>query len=89
MQFSRLPDDWNPSPELMIWAQIKRPDLTLPAIEDEVENFKEFWFNARGKHAEKKDWDRAFQTWIRRAANRRQYSSPYKSLNQPGGDVVL
>lgn len=65
--WSRLPDDWKPSAHLLAWATEKRPDLTPSEIQDETENFLEFWTNTQGTKAEKRDWDRAFQTWMRKA----------------------
>lgn len=86
--WTRLPEDWQPSAELMQWAIGKRPDMTRTDIQDEVENFKEYWDNKRGKAGEKKDWDRAFQTWMR---NTRQRYKPrfQQQHNSSGGGVVL
>lgn len=89
----RLPEDWQPSAELIAWAKAKRPDMTLSQLEDEAENFREYWHNKRGKEGEKKDWDRAFQTWIRNARTRYtpgQPRPPYRpQYNRPDGGVVL
>ena len=84
--WSRLPDEWTPSPELLNWAVLKRPDLSLEEIKDQAEIFTEHWQNKRD-NAEKKDWNRAFQTWIRRAtAPRRPYN--YRPPGGSGGLVV-
>lgn len=82
----RLPEDWTPTPELLDWAQKKRPDLYHSEVLDEVENFTEFWHNKQGKEAEKKDWDRAFQTWIRKCNVR--FRRPGHQPPSHGGLVV-
>lgn len=83
--WSRLPQDWQPSAELMEWARGKRTDMTLEEIKDETENFLEFWLNKQGRDAQKKDWNRTYQTWMRRAVTRRRpgYRPP------DNGGVVL
>lgn len=62
---SRLPDTWGMSPKLDDWVRAEYPWLDPPA---EEEKFIDYWTAAAGQKARKLDWDAAFRTWIRKAA---------------------
>jgi hypothetical protein len=87
-EWTRLAEDWKPSLMLMAWAKMKRADLSASQIEDEIENFLEYWINKPGKAGEKKDWDRAFQTWIRKATIRYKPKN-YHNYTSNNDGVVL
>ena len=59
----RLPDDWQPSQDLIADISKKHPgvDLTSEAIK-----FRDYWHQAAGATSVKKDWDRAFRNWVRK-----------------------
>lgn len=61
---TRLPKDWQPSPDELRWAQDARPDLNLKV---EVESFRDYWTAKPGKDGRKLDWVATFRNWIRRA----------------------
>jgi len=58
----RLPDDWQPSNELLEWAKQQRPDLDTLT---EIDNFCDYWHAESGARASKLDWNAAFRRWIR------------------------
>lgn len=58
---SRLPDDWNPDPSLVEWAEKERPDID---VRHETDCFRDYWI-ANGKP--KLDWSATYRNWIRRA----------------------
>lgn len=57
----RLPEDWEPTPELLAWAKAKHPTVNT---ETQTELFKNH-FLANGKTMV--DWSRAWQNWIARS----------------------
>lgn len=59
---SRLPDDWEPSAELVEWFRSKRPDLNLAAT---VEAFKDYWHSRHDPKAHRVDWALSFKSWAR------------------------
>ena len=61
---SRLPADWQPSPDELRWARDARPDLAVTA---EVESFRDYWIAKPGKDGRKTDWTATWRNWIRRA----------------------
>lgn len=61
---TRLPKDWQPTPEELRWAQDARPDLNLTV---EIESFRDYWIAKPGKDGRKLDWVATFRNWIRRA----------------------
>lgn len=63
---TRLPDNWQPSPELIEYARTKRPGLN---IADQIESFRDYWHAKAGAGARKVDWGLTFKNWIRSAYN--------------------
>lgn len=59
----RLPDDFVMPDDWKDWARDKRGWSTAD-IETEAENFTDYW-QARGSGATKRDWRKAWQTWVR------------------------
>ncbi|KAF1005452.1 MAG: hypothetical protein GAK28_03204 [Luteibacter sp.] len=64
---TRLPNDWQPSPELIAWARTDHPQVNLRI---EVPKFRDYWHAKAGKDAAKRDWSGTFRNWIRTAAER-------------------
>lgn len=60
---SRLPDNWEPSAQLIDWAKAERPDVDPSR---EANAFRDFWRAKPGKDGRKTDWDATFRNWIRR-----------------------
>jgi hypothetical protein len=58
---TRLPDDWQPSDDLLSWAKQKRPDLNLA---DTALLFCNYWQAKAGKDACKLDWGKTFKNWV-------------------------
>lgn len=75
----RLPDDWQPSPELIDYAN----DRNLNP-EREAEDFRDYWHSKAGATAMKLDWAATWRTWCRRSADRRQE----RFLNNPNHSNV-
>jgi DNA-binding MarR family transcriptional regulator len=65
---SRLPDDWQPSPQSFVKARQRLPDKS---IEDELVKFTNYWLSKAGRDAIKLDWGRTFDNWIITASERR------------------
>ena len=74
---SRLPEDWEPSADMLAWAKAERPDIDPLA---ETENFRDHWLAKAGKDATKLDWRRTWRKWIRGA-----YARPKPRLAAVGG----
>lgn len=58
----RLPEDWQPSPELIAWARAERPDIDPYK---ETEAFRDYWRGIPGQRGCKLDWDGTFRNRIR------------------------
>jgi hypothetical protein len=64
----RLPDGWVPDAAGVEFAQ--RHGLTGKRLQDEADQFRDYW-NARGDaQARKLDWAATWRTWVRRGATR-------------------
>jgi len=78
----RLPADWQPTPEMLTWANTE-----FPAVDSrlETDNFKDYWAAEGGAKARKLDWCAAWRNWIRRSAERapRMTSFPAKPQQDP------
>jgi len=66
---TRLPDDWQPTPELVQWALKECPDVNHRR---ETEQFRAYWLSKAGKDATHKRWDLTFQKWMRTAQQQRE-----------------
>lgn len=64
---TRLPKDWQPSPEEQRWATDACPGIDA---QREAEKFRDFWTAKSGKDATKLDWTATWRNWIRNAADR-------------------
>ena len=63
---TRLNEDWQPSSDLLRWAEHDFPQVDLPL---EVAKFVDYWIARADKGAIKLDWDRTFRNWIRNSAS--------------------
>lgn len=61
---SRLPADWQPTPDELRWAMDARPDLDVSL---EVERFRDHWIAKSGKDGVKNSWTATWRNWIRGA----------------------
>jgi hypothetical protein len=66
---TRLPDDWQPSADLIAKARKQFPSVDLVA---ETEAFRDYWHAKAGKDATKVDWDLTWTTWMRRTHKQHQ-----------------
>jgi len=64
---TRLPEDWEPNPELIRWVQ-----ENCPGIDGRIQTmkFRNYWISKSGKDATKMDWDRTYQNWMIESAER-------------------
>ena len=58
---SRLPEDWEPSDELIAFMSKERPDLNPSHT---IMKFCNYWQAKSGKDATKLDWNKTFQNWV-------------------------
>lgn len=61
---TRLPDDWEPSPILLAWAESVFPGFDTTG---ETEKFRDWARSAPGQKGVKRDWDAAWRNWMRRS----------------------
>lgn len=61
---TRLPSDWKPSAEDLVFARKERPDLDHQA---EADKFRDYFIAAPGAKGRKADWPATWRNWIRRA----------------------
>lgn len=78
-QGTRLPANWQPTPEQISWAKGKRPDLD-PSLQAEM--FRDYWHAKPGKDGRKVDWEGTWRNWIR---NGRAIARPPPSAPRVGG----
>lgn len=81
---SRLPDDWQPTPELVTWAQRERPDVALRV---EIEVFRDYWHARPGAGALKLDWAKTFRNWIRKAEGGKHHGRRLSAVEQVERDI--
>lgn len=76
---TRLPADWQPSPDDLRWAHDARPDVDAKR---EVECFRDYWIAKPGKDGVRLDWSATWRNWIRRS-NANKTSKPSTSAESP------
>lgn len=74
---SRLPEDWQPSPKLIEWAEREEPGIDCRR---ETLQFKAYWLARPGKSGVMLDWDLTWQRWMR---NESKYARRHKSGRAP------
>lgn len=65
---TRIPDDWQITPDLGNYARSK--GLTRNEVLAEAEKFVNYWRSAAGAKARKLDWDLTWKGWAQRTAER-------------------
>ena len=58
---TRLPADWQPSPEDIEFCRNRRPDLNHA---DVAERFRNYWLSKSGRDATKMDWHATWRNWV-------------------------
>ncbi len=76
---TRLPADWQPSPEDISFCQKARPDLN---VRDVADSFRDYWTARSGKEATKLDWPATWRNWVRREKARPSRPSQKTSLEE-------
>lgn len=69
---TRLPEDFEVTPDLVAWAKAECPDVDGRL---ETDKFRDYWRAKSGQAATKTDWPATWRNWMRRA----QESPPSKS----------
>lgn len=59
---SRLPADWNPTEEEILFCKTERPDLNAEVV---AHCFRDFWVGKPGKDGRKTDWAATWRNWVR------------------------
>lgn len=59
---SRLPADWSPTDEQVMWCKAARPDLRPQEV---AERFRDYWIAQAGQKGRKADWDATWRNWVR------------------------
>ena len=59
---TRLPTDWIPNDEEILYCKTKRPDLQWQQV---AENFRDYWIAAPGTKGRKENWSATWRTWVR------------------------
>lgn len=65
---TRLPDDWQPSSDLI--AKATELGLSASQFDREVEKFRDYWLGRAGSAGVKLDWEATARNWMRSAAER-------------------
>ena len=60
---SRIPDDFQVTPEMIAWARENTPSVGRR----ETEDFIDYWHSASGANARKLDWVATWRNWMRKA----------------------
>jgi hypothetical protein len=76
---TRLPDDWQPTPELIAWAHAQCPGVDLA---HETAQFRDYWRAQPGQRGVKLDWPATWRNWMRKAFSevRRRGGRPGRTL---------
>jgi hypothetical protein len=64
---TRIPEGWQPSPDLVAYAEKELPNVDTAKL---AESFTDYWQAAAGAKARKLDWDATWRTWVRRSCDR-------------------
>jgi len=79
----RLPEDWQP--KVNHYGLGKELGLNSEDVDDEANAFRDHWWASSGQNARKRDWDRAFNNWLRKA---KQFGRKPKQPQQPGNPAL-
>lgn len=65
---TRLPEDWQPKPDLIETAT--KAGLSASQFDTEIAKFRDYWQARAGSQGVKLDWDATARNWMRTAAER-------------------
>lgn len=77
---TRLPEDWQPTPDLVAWAKENCPDIDGRY---ETEQFIRYWHAKAGKDARKADWPATFRSWVAKSQKQAEERATRRRPNQP------
>ena len=80
---SRLPENWQPTPDLIAKALAEFPSVDLRV---ETDAFSDWWHSKAGKDGVKLDWDLTWQGWMRRTHQRNLERKPAGRRTYGGGN---
>jgi hypothetical protein len=67
---TRLPSDWQPSPDYIAFALTE--GLTEQEAHREADRFRDYWPNVKGEKGRKLDWAATWRNWVRRHTDDRK-----------------
>jgi uncharacterized protein YdaU (DUF1376 family) len=73
---TRLPTDWQPTPEMIEFCANERPELQ---VKDVVNSFRDYWIAAPGAKGRKADWLATWRNWVRNQRAQQAAFKPYES----------
>jgi len=76
---SRLPDGWEPDPELIDWARTNAPSCGRA----DHEAFVDYWHSVPGQRGRKVDWRATWRNWMRTEQQKRSRHQPSANGHQP------
>ncbi len=59
---TRLPADWSPTDEQVLFCKLNRPDLKHSEVSV---RFRDYWIAQPGAKGRKTDWDATWRNWVR------------------------
>ena len=77
---TRLPDDWEPSPDLIDWTRRECPEID---IRETLDGFRDYWKSAPGAKGRKADWDATWRNWARKNASDARQRAQRRSPSPP------
>ena len=82
---TRLPADWQPSPEASFFAETA---VGADFVRGELDKFRDYWLSVPGHRGCKLDWDRTWKNWCRNAGGNFNGRRGEKSLRQRTADAL-
>lgn len=79
---TRLPDDWEPSETVRVWAKAEHPHVDLRRV---LEEFRDYWRALPGQKGTKTDWDATFRNRVRDVAARSYGRRDHAGSQRLGG----
>lgn len=73
---TRLPTDWQPTPEMIEFCVNERPELQ---VKDVVDSFRDYWISVAGAKGRKADWLATWRNWVRNQRAQSGQFKPYES----------
>jgi uncharacterized protein YdaU (DUF1376 family) len=87
---SRLPEDWRPSEDLLLFAAGE--GLSAQEIEREAAKFRDYWVGRAGSGGVKLNWSATWRNWVRKAkenkSNARFVQDDSKSASAAAGRLA-